>query len=527
MNSLTGGGKRKRAAEDSDEDLRLQPPTQRYRTLALEKIQNFPGDRYDSLSGEVDLIFRRGLIRPAGTQTQVRRAGLGVPGDPKYEEDAEFIRARREKENRQVNNIKDSWLASAATWKDTLSNAWKGTKVLGRGTQGIAGLWSRSDTEASIKHVVVKQANGLGDSEKEASFMELLNKANSRHIVKLYKHSVVESSQGEPNPFREAFSTNSTPPAMIARLYTEYCKGGGYGEIYWRSERLIWRLFQCLVLGVAAMKNGNELLDGESWDTRVLHLDIKPGNVFVGTNDNNHLKTPVLKFGDFDGSAFAPQPPKAQTFDWLLSQWRTPGFESPEQLKAIDIWKSREARSEAISESPRNEYDSDGNRVSVVNLPKWSTFDSERGSGEDEPVTGPEVDYDPNLKYGPWSNLWSAAKIMWHLINRGHEFFYIKDSTADEFTLFGEFAFELSPDKLVVSLGPEILRAPYSATLRKTIAHCMAKNWQDRPSSREVLKTIEAALAACKLAEPGQGFGSGFDAGLTSYDEPPTEMPDF
>lgn len=243
MSSLTGGGKRKRPAKDPDEDLRLQPPTQRLRTLALESMQSvralktdskdgskfladFPGDRYDSLPGEVDSIFRRGLIRPAGTQTQVRRAGhFAVPGDPKYEEYAEVMRVRRKEEIQQVNNIKDSWLASAATWKDTLSNAWKGTKVLGRGSQGIAGLWSRSDTEASIKHIVVKQANGLGALEKESSFMELLNKANSRHIVKLYKQSVVESSQGEPNPFREPFSTVYTP-GMIARLYIEYCEGG-------------------------------------------------------------------------------------------------------------------------------------------------------------------------------------------------------------------------------------------------------------------------------------------------------------
>jgi hypothetical protein len=43
-------------------------------------------------------------------------------------------------------------------------------------------------------------------------------------------------------------------------------------------EVMIWRIFRCLALGLAMVENGNEELDGASWDREIVHFNIKPEN---------------------------------------------------------------------------------------------------------------------------------------------------------------------------------------------------------------------------------------------------------
>lgn len=82
--------------------------------------------------------------------------------------------------------------------------------------------------------------------------------------------------------------------------------------------------------------------------------------------------------------------------------------------------------------------------------------------------------------------------------------------------------------------GPAIKNAPYSPDLRKTVMHCLAVDWQERPTSRDLLKMVNDKLAAIAnptapayvKAAPGIGFGAGFDAGLTLYPEPSDLLPD-
>jgi hypothetical protein len=43
-------------------------------------------------------------------------------------------------------------------------------------------------------------------------------------------------------------------------------------------EELIWHIFKCLALALTVIENGNEALDGDSWDRELVHFDIKPAN---------------------------------------------------------------------------------------------------------------------------------------------------------------------------------------------------------------------------------------------------------
>jgi hypothetical protein len=52
------------------------------------------------------------------------------------------------------------WLASSANWGIHLQIGFKGVKILGTGSYGIAGLWSWSGipkTAPAVQHVAVKQ----------------------------------------------------------------------------------------------------------------------------------------------------------------------------------------------------------------------------------------------------------------------------------------------------------------------------------------------------------------------------------
>jgi len=57
------------------------------------------------------------------------------------------------------------------------------------------------------------------------------------------------------------------------------------------SEELIWRVFKCLSLGLAVMETGKESLTAPVWQRNLIHFDIKPDNILIGSFDTDEHKS--------------------------------------------------------------------------------------------------------------------------------------------------------------------------------------------------------------------------------------------
>ena len=138
------------------------------------------------------------------------------------------------------------WLRTEPIRNNRVGKSWRAKKVLGRGGQGIVGLWSYEGPDRDHKgltEVAVKQSVAITPAGKfkaglsrEAQMLEYLRSTGSPHIVKSYRHLYEEPG-------------NNTMPldaGIVHRLYLEYCPGGDltdwlHGKLkrYWFSETSI------------------------------------------------------------------------------------------------------------------------------------------------------------------------------------------------------------------------------------------------------------------------------------------------
>ncbi|KUJ17529.1 kinase-like protein [Mollisia scopiformis] len=207
------------------------------------------------------------------------------------------------------------WLLSSANWKTAPPNGFKGKKILGTGSYGIAGLWSYegpADQAPPVQHVVVKQCSKseyslIGtDPYIEGKLLEILSKIQSKHILRMYGSLVrAIGSDGQED----------------IRLFLEYCPGGdlscllesGHDKIEAPRKALleidIWAMFYCLALGVAAIARGTEDENAPAWNsnTEITHYDIKVDNIFLGYRDEDHPRYPILKIADFSTAVEEPR----------------------------------------------------------------------------------------------------------------------------------------------------------------------------------------------------------------------------
>lgn len=191
------------------------------------------------------------------------------------------------------------WLASSTRWKDGVGTGWVGTKLLGTGSQGVAGLWELPagvQPEKTTRKVVVKQA-GPGAVEgllREGGFLSLFAKAGIKHIVKMYRAVIEDKGQGTNEKFDRK--------KRVAKMFLEFCAGGDFSgflttmlsyvypsqiPLLWRyllmaavpmPEQLVWLIFECLALGLYAMEYGTESMNDTKWDKEIVHFDLKPEN---------------------------------------------------------------------------------------------------------------------------------------------------------------------------------------------------------------------------------------------------------
>jgi hypothetical protein len=108
---------------------------------------------------------------------------------PNYEtgrgmDDIDTVPADRDYPKSVLQKRYRAWLDSMPTWENGLSDEWTGTRVLGRGGFGIAGLWEYTgDVERlrvgrhryPITQVVVKQERVLGNRGQRREVSEILD----------------------------------------------------------------------------------------------------------------------------------------------------------------------------------------------------------------------------------------------------------------------------------------------------------------------------------------------------------------
>jgi hypothetical protein len=204
-----------------------------------------------------------------------------------------------------------AWFESEPQWQSRVDVGWKSTKLLGRGSTGVAGLWEylpadaiSSSTAATVpkfKHVVVKMSpidkfanlgrkriNGPLTAMDESNMGLKLSAIVARHVVHQYRGNRVGDSFGELDE--------------VVQLFLEYCPGGDLDPFFPRTleevenplpplhEYHFWTLFHCMAVGIMAMDRRTEVVIEAARKgpqaTEFMHCDLKMDNseLLLGVN---------------------------------------------------------------------------------------------------------------------------------------------------------------------------------------------------------------------------------------------------
>jgi serine/threonine protein kinase len=203
-----------------------------------------------------------------------------------------------------------AWFESEPEWANRVGEGWKGTKILGRGSKGVAGLWEYRpenfdlSNAPTVRQMVVKMTE-LDDSDEqnrrrlegpktafdEGNIGVKIAQIGSRHLVRQYGGSRLGDCFGEMGG--------------VVKIFLEFCPGGDLEQFFPRNEeeernpRLpiheydLWSLFHCMAVAIAAMERGTEDIKASSWngelhDTEFMHCDLKMDNGKSPSNVDLH-----------------------------------------------------------------------------------------------------------------------------------------------------------------------------------------------------------------------------------------------
>ncbi|KAH0368558.1 kinase-like protein, partial [Aureobasidium melanogenum] len=190
---------------------------------------------------------------------------------------------------------------------------WVGTKQLGQGGQGCAGLFVKRDptTQKIIERMVVKEVWRITKQDPEKSnFKEDYEFFGSKREIPREQYMSMIMPKDSKNTV-EVWGHRLFPERDCLRLYMEYCPGGDLTRLlepYQTTlaslafpEPYLWKLFQDLARAVHAMDNPSG--QGLKGDEFVAHIDFKPDNVFLCLPDEDTFpKYPLAKLADFGGA---------------------------------------------------------------------------------------------------------------------------------------------------------------------------------------------------------------------------------
>lgn len=152
-------------------------------------------------------------------------------------------------------------------YSSVLGSGWKGKRLLGRGDNGVVGLWEYEGPEAyAVLQVAVKQSHTVGWANplRESQIMASLSEAKSLHIVRQYRDGVSMRVEGG---------------GVIVAMFLEFCPAGDLLRFEGRGDKILevdlWEIFLCLASANSVIDRGTE--------------DVNSGRVLYG----NHGKTLV------------------------------------------------------------------------------------------------------------------------------------------------------------------------------------------------------------------------------------------
>jgi serine/threonine protein kinase len=192
----------------------------------------------------------------------------------------------------------EAWFASEPDWMSRVGDGWKGTRFLGRGSKGVAGLWEyqpKNDPNApAITQMVVKMSElddfdekfrkrigGPKTAKDEGIIGEKLAQIGSPHLVRQYGG----------NRIGDEFSEMG----RVVKLFLEYCPGGDLEQFFPKNakelknpkppinEYTLWSIFRCMALAITALDRGTEDIKVPAWNgelnhTEFMHCDLKMDN---------------------------------------------------------------------------------------------------------------------------------------------------------------------------------------------------------------------------------------------------------
>ena len=133
---------------------------------------------------------------------------------------------------------------------------------------------------------------------------------------------------------------NGRAPSLV--LYFEHCKGGDLSQFQPRngdngpSEMFLWQVFLQLADAIAFLHYGYNRFS-RTPDTpplgwrRIVHCDIKPGNVFLRYKVTKKRDVPEIVLGDFGLATLKETTRGGGTDEWI-------GPEIPVMTKENDVW---------------------------------------------------------------------------------------------------------------------------------------------------------------------------------------------
>lgn len=120
-----------------------------------------------------------------------------------------------------------AWLAGSKNWNaPDLGKHWEPVKVLGKGGQGIVGLWeyrgpkedAPNPSKLVIKQGIVRGVGGAGLRPEHIYLHQFkLRTPPSQHIPKIYNENLI---------IEKGLNTNAFDKGTVHRLILEYCEGG-------------------------------------------------------------------------------------------------------------------------------------------------------------------------------------------------------------------------------------------------------------------------------------------------------------
>ncbi|KUJ19058.1 kinase-like protein [Mollisia scopiformis] len=385
-----------------------------------------------------------------------------------------------------------AWMASESKWKNRVGKGWKPVRVLGRGGQGVVGYWTYEGPDRdkkTLKDVAVKQAVKAGPTyrwgdglEKESQLLHLLQKANTPHIVRMYRQLYEEVGQ----------QTDEFDHGIVHRIFLEYCPGGDLHDWLgkWMNQNKpipeyeLWCVFQCLARACMVLDRGSEDLARQAWvGTEIVHFDLKLENVLVGAtlDDTEHRNTPSYKMSDF---GLATAVPRIQSPFWMdsVSNTGTVPWYLPEQVSAMNH--------AALSRYFPNER------------PWLSAFSRSV----------------PGRQFGTPSNIWQVGLIMHVLMrqphNRSPNWGGLRENDPDKLQCYtsnmttrlqtGGNTIGASQD-LEAEKNPQ--RSMYSKGLRSLIAECLLINPSKRVPVGELVVRSANHIDAIRIAN-GTNIGT-------------------